>query len=37
MPGPMLHVGAGITCTHSAPSSPVTANARVVGGCPCCC
>ncbi len=35
MPGPMLHVGAGITCTHSAPSSPVTANARVlVGGMP---
>ena len=30
MPGPMLHVGAGITCTHSAPSSPVTANARVL-------
>jgi hypothetical protein len=30
MPGPMLHVGAGITCTHTGPVSPVTANARVL-------
>lgn len=35
MPGPLLHLTAGITCTHVAPSLPITTNARVtVSGMP---
>jgi hypothetical protein len=35
MAGPLLHTGAGITCTHTAPCNPVTTNARVtVSGMP---
>lgn len=30
MPGPVLHVGAMVSCPHAAPTSPVTANARVL-------
>lgn len=30
MPGPLLTLASGTTCTHSAPSSPVTSNARVL-------
>jgi hypothetical protein len=30
MPGPALHVGAGMTCPHGAPIQVVTSNARVV-------
>ena len=30
MPGPVLHVGAGITCTHAGPVIPATSNARVL-------
>jgi hypothetical protein len=30
MPGPVLHVGAMVTCMHAGPVSPVTANARVL-------
>ena len=30
MPGPVLHVGAGITCTHAGPVTPATSNGRVL-------
>jgi hypothetical protein len=30
MPGPVLHVGAGITCTHLAACTPATTDARVL-------
>lgn len=29
MPGPLLHMTAGITCTHAAPCAPVTTDIRV--------
>ncbi|MEV4831110.1 hypothetical protein ACQP2H_14575 [Micromonospora sp. CA-248260] len=35
MPGPLLHVGAVLTCPHTGPVTPQTGNARVlVGGLP---
>jgi hypothetical protein len=35
MPGPLLHVGATVLCSHGGPASFVTSNARVlVGGAP---
>lgn len=30
MPGPLLTVASGTTCTHAAPASAVTSNARVL-------
>jgi hypothetical protein len=30
MPGLLLHVGAGVSCTHGAPAQIVSANARVI-------
>lgn len=30
MPGPLLHVGAGATCTHGAPVSVISSNSRVL-------
>lgn len=30
MPGPIVHVGAGITCTHLGPVTPQTTNTRVL-------
>jgi hypothetical protein len=32
MPGPLLHVGATVLCSHGAPASFVTSNARVLVG-----
>ena len=29
MPGPLLHLGANVTCAHAAPASPSTTNPRV--------
>ena len=29
MPGPLLHMGAGITCPHTAPCGPITTDVRV--------
>jgi hypothetical protein len=35
MPGPLMHVGATVTCAHGGPASIVSSNARVlVGGLP---
>ena len=35
MPGPLLHVGAAITCSHMAPVTPQSSNVRVqVSGMP---
>jgi hypothetical protein len=30
MPGPVVHVGASIICTHAAPSNVITSNSRVL-------
>lgn len=30
MPGPVLHLGAMVSCPHAAPATPVAANARVL-------
>jgi hypothetical protein len=30
MPGPVVHVGASIICTHAAPANVITSNSRVL-------
>ena len=32
MPGPLLHVGAGVLCAHGGPATFVSSNARVLVG-----